>query len=137
MNRRDFLISGTTSAAAFTVGCAPAVPLILLQRRGFPMRIPVSTPQLAEVGGAVRIDPGDGSDAVFLRRMSEDEYQALSMECMHLGCAVRLEGSRFRCPCHGSAYGLDGTVMNGPAKEPLERLSVVVEGNELVIGEGI
>jgi len=134
MKRRDFLIAGTAGVAAVTVGCAPSVPLLLSKSRGFPLRVPLTSPELTRVGGAVRIDPGDGSDAVYLRRVSETGFSALSMECMHLGCSVRVQGGKFRCPCHGSAYDLDGNVLNGPAKESLVRLRVVVEGDEVVVG---
>ena len=36
---------------------------------------------------------------------------ALSSECPHLGCAVNLtaDGKSFLCPCHTSAFDLDGT----------------------------
>ena len=47
---------------------------------------------------------------------------ARSAVCPHLGCIVHwnsLEGT-WDCPCHGSRFGTDGRVLNGPAVVGLE-----------------
>ncbi|MFT7582018.1 MAG: menaquinol-cytochrome c reductase iron-sulfur subunit [Myxococcota bacterium] len=56
--------------------------------------------------------------AVLVRRLSEDvaaagAFEVFSSVCPHLGCAVRYEGGekRFFCPCHGSAFELDGSLV--------------------------
>jgi glycine/D-amino acid oxidase-like deaminating enzyme/nitrite reductase/ring-hydroxylating ferredoxin subunit len=48
---------------------------------------------------------------------------AVSATCTHLGCQVsfnRAERS-WDCPCHGSRFAVDGTVLQGPAVHRLER----------------
>ncbi len=50
---------------------------------------------------------------------------ALTAVCTHRGCLVLAEGPEgFGCPCHDSAYDLQGEVTEGPAKLPLRHLAV-------------
>src|SRR5688572_28599032 len=53
------------------------------------------------------------------------EWVVLSAICTHLKCKIKFNGEkdRFVCPCHGSEFTLDGTVLNKPAKKPLPDFS--------------
>jgi len=53
---------------------------------------------------------------------SEDGFQAYSLACTHLGCTVEEVAEGFLCPCHGSRYDQEGTIIRGPASKPLTRL---------------
>jgi len=48
-----------------------------------------------------------------------------AINCSHLGCSIALNESAktFDCPCHGSRFHLDGTVLHGPAAFPLSHLT--------------
>jgi Rieske Fe-S protein len=61
---------------------------------------------------------------------------AFSPQCPHLGCIYHWEdeSGAFRCPCHASAFGLDGKVLAGPAPRPLDHYDSRVEGGKLLIG---
>ncbi len=61
--------------------------------------------------------------AAWLRRNSEDEFIAFSVNCTHLGCPVRWLPSAglFMCPCHGGVFYEDGRVASGPPPRPLVR----------------
>jgi glycine/D-amino acid oxidase-like deaminating enzyme/nitrite reductase/ring-hydroxylating ferredoxin subunit len=56
-------------------------------------------------------------------RSPEGELFALSPVCTHLGCKVHWNSveTSWDCPCHGSRFGVDGTVIEGPAIAPLQR----------------
>ncbi|MCA9077319.1 MAG: Rieske 2Fe-2S domain-containing protein [Planctomycetaceae bacterium] len=51
---------------------------------------------------------------------------ALASVCTHLGCTPNwLEGEqKFKCPCHGSGFYINGVNFEGPAPRPLERVGL-------------
>jgi len=73
--------------------------------------------------------------AAWLRRASEQEFVAFSVNCAHLGCPVRWlqEARLFMCPCHGGVYYEDGTVAAGPPPHPLQQYPVRVRDGEVEI----
>lgn len=52
-------------------------------------------------------------------------YLAFSRACTHEGVTVQVTGATFTCPSHGSRFDATGQVLNGPATQALNRLSVV------------
>ncbi len=50
---------------------------------------------------------------------------AVSVTCTHLGCTLHWNAAEtsWDCPCHGSRFGYDGTIRNGPAVHDLERIA--------------
>src|SRR6185436_20793524 len=79
-----------------------------------------SVEQLAPGEGAlVRHDGGQ----VAAYRDEQGELHAVSARCTHLGCLVTWNDAErsWDCPCHGSRFAPDGTVLEGPAVHRLER----------------
>ena len=72
--------------------------------------------------------------AVWLRRNSDTDFTAFSVNCTHLGCPVNwLEGAElFMCPCHGGVYYSDGAVAGGPPPRPLFRVPVRLTSDQRV-----
>lgn len=64
--------------------------------------------------GAI-VASGMGKKAVY--RDENGQVEVFSAVCPHLGCIVQWNADEksFDCPCHGSRFGCDGQVLNGPA----------------------
>ncbi len=71
-------------------------------------------------GGIVDLD---GTKVAAFRR-SDGTLAARSATCTHLGCQVAWNAAEttWDCPCHGSRFDPDGTVVAGPAVLPLPPL---------------
>ena len=62
---------------------------------------------------------------------------AISTVCTHLGCIVKATETGFDCPCHGSKFGKDGSVVKGPAPKGLPWLEVKpLGGDKFLVDEG-
>ena len=61
---------------------------------------------------------------------------AFGPRCTHLGCAHHWDDNqaKFVCPCHNSFFDKTGAVLSGPAPRPLDRYTVKIEGNKLLLG---
>ena len=58
----------------------------------------------------------------------QQQIYALKSVCTHLGCTPNwLEAEqKFKCPCHGSGFYMDGINFEGPAPRPLERYAIQI-----------
>ena len=59
---------------------------------------------------------------------------AMTLTCTHAGCnmANGVGGSQIFCSCHGSAFGLSGAVIAGPARQALDHLAVSVDASGVI-----
>ena len=71
-------------------------------------------------GEARVIRDGLGKTGVF--RDDEGSLHAVSLRCTHLGCLLRFNSAErsWDCPCHGSRFDVDGSVLEGPATRALD-----------------
>ncbi|MFE2443097.1 FAD-dependent oxidoreductase [Streptomyces sp. NPDC021218] len=71
-------------------------------------------------GGGAVVRLGGRQRAV--HRDEGGELHTLSACCTHLGCLVRFNDAErtWECPCHGSRFAIDGSVLQGPAVRPLK-----------------
>jgi glycine/D-amino acid oxidase-like deaminating enzyme/nitrite reductase/ring-hydroxylating ferredoxin subunit len=65
-----------------------------------------------------------GSRFVAAYRADDGELRTVNARCTHLGCLVAFNNAEktWDCPCHGSRFGTDGSVIQGPATRPLPPL---------------
>ncbi len=59
----------------------------------------------------------------YVGRDARGLYAILAV-CTHLGCTPHVDAHAFVCPCDGSRFRRDGTVLNGPATRPLGRVLI-------------
>jgi cytochrome b6-f complex iron-sulfur subunit len=61
----------------------------------------------------------------------EGKLVALSNICTHLGCIPTWLPAelKFKCPCHGSGYYMNGVNFEGPAPRPLERYKIMLQAD--------
>lgn len=72
--------------------------------------------------GEARVLP-DGLGKKGVYRAQDGTLHAVSLRCTHLGCLLRFNAAErsWDCPCHGSRFAVDGTVLEGPAVHELTR----------------
>lgn len=90
-------------------------------------------PPLPRWRGRPRLGPQEGAvfhvggRATAVYADAAGEMHALSARCTHMRCVVEFapgpDGAAptWDCPCHGSRFALDGTVIQGPAEKDLAR----------------
>lgn len=92
---------------------------------GEPSRFRVGRPESFPLGTRLPL----GSQRVTVVR-TDSGMAAISNTCTHLGCVVATSEIGFDCPCHGSRFDAEGTVLAGPAPRPLPwfKLSLAPNG---------
>ena len=62
-----------------------------------------------------------GSKPVAIWKSGEGRVHEVSAACTHKGCTVTWNNAErtWDCPCHGSLFAADGSVIHGPARKPL------------------
>src|SRR5712691_3447890 len=149
--RRTFLGWWMASLLTATVVVGGAPILVFLWpappkgQKKAPLKVSLTKPidQLAN-GDAIKFDAptspnsafimadGGGDNAAgdlafggFAVKDNEGKVHVVAINCSHLGCSIALndKDKSFDCPCHGSRFHLDGTVLRGPASAPLSNLT--------------
>jgi glycine/D-amino acid oxidase-like deaminating enzyme/nitrite reductase/ring-hydroxylating ferredoxin subunit len=83
-------------------------------------------------GSIAGVAPGTGEvvkvegEPVAVYRDRAGGVDAVSAVCTHMGCVVAWNAVErtWDCPCHGSRFETNGTVIDGPATRPLEPVDV-------------
>ena len=132
MNRKNFLLllSGTTVAACRHESLRPTATTPALVY----LTADLATELLAV--GDIKADQTRGA---FVQRIAlgnlPSSFLHFSLACTHAGCTVKYETAlaEFHCPCHGSVFAGNGTVLNGPANKPLNKFVLTITNNLLQI----
>jgi Rieske Fe-S protein len=65
-----------------------------------------------------------------------DRIYALTGMCSHKGHTLMRDpdkADQFKCDKHGSLFTLDGSALKGPAKQPLLRLGIRLDGSRRIV----
>jgi len=136
LTRKDFLTLFWGAAGALVLSESVLVGLRFLSPRSAEGEFGGSF----NLGLADQIPPGSVTPVeagrFYLVRLQDGGFLAVYRRCTHLGCAVPYEPAtgQFVCPCHGSAFTMEGEVLNPPAPRPLDlfKLSINETGEILV-----
>jgi cytochrome b6-f complex iron-sulfur subunit len=64
-----------------------------------------------------------------------DKMFVILAKCTHLGCTpnwIETE-NKFKCPCHGSGYDVEGRNFEGPAPRPMDRTSIELDAEGQIV----
>ncbi|GAA2426644.1 Rieske (2Fe-2S) protein [Mycolicibacterium llatzerense] len=83
------------------------------------------------VGGGVVLKEAK----VVVTQPKAGEFKAFTAICTHKQCTVsKVADGTIDCPCHGSKFSaVDGSVVDGPADQPLAPKTVTVAGDTLTV----
>ena len=125
------LAVGLTSEAA-----AAATTAVGVTQVGKKIKLDLSkNKSLAKVGGVVQIDLSDGSSLAVVRTAAGTKgISAISLSCTHNGVTVMQQGNGWVCPAHGSQFGINGKLIQGPARSALQKYPVAVTATSVLIG---
>jgi Rieske Fe-S protein len=117
----------TVTAAAEPIDAIAAAALT-----AEPVRVPLVARSVRDAWSTVTDVP---LGSAWVRRDAAGTIHALSSVCPHLGCAVAYSQphGEFRCPCHDSAFKLDGERRTGPSERGLDPLPLTVEDGRVKI----
>ncbi len=152
-SRRGFLklfvlASSALSAAIISVPVVGALLTPLLRRKKGPDSPFLFAAALADLpaGVPVRVDlvstVVDGWSrsrgvvgAAWVLKQRDGSVSALSTVCPHSGCSINAAADlkAFSCPCHASAFALDGKPTTGPSPRAMDPLEVEVHDKQVFL----
>ena len=148
MNRRAFFVRGAgflSVGTAFLLG----IPLVgsLFNSKSTRKKqfvevadldaLPIEEPKrviFSElVNDAFLVQPATSD--VWVIKHSDSNVTVFSTICPHLGCSYDFqpESRQFLCPCHSSAFSLDGKVLSGPSPRSLDTLPQKIANGKLYL----
>ena len=90
-------------------------------------------PELADVGSGLLFLQASGHKVYVVRTASG--FSAVTATCTHAQCQIVWDAgpARYECPCHGSQFAADGSVLRAPASRPLRLYMTELVGDTLTV----
>ena len=135
IGRRAFVERSVGAVLSMSVlsGCASLVTRTATPVDGTLRLALAHYPELAADGGSLKVIPKGAAEPIYVLALGQRRFAALSPICTHLGCTVEIEQSRLVCPCHGSTYSREGSVLRGPAEEALTSYRVALTAEDVLV----
>ncbi len=126
LSRRAVLRGAAVGGLALPVLAACAADEPALPKDG--VNVPAADVPVG--GGTVLAD-----EKVVVTQPAAGEFRAFSAVCTHQGCPVStIADGTINCPCHGSRFSIeDGSVVHGPADQPLASLTARTDGDQVAV----
>lgn len=138
ISRRGVIASAVgVSAAAALTACTPEVSNLTSSPEP-------ESPQMTEpvaVAKTTDIPVGSGKKfdvngvPILVTQPRAGEFRGFSAVCTHAGFVMsNIANSEIKCDNHGAVYSADdGSVLSGPAPRALGKVSVTVEGDDVLV----
>ena len=133
LNRRTFIAGGVGTLLAASAGGLYASVKSLYPTVEYHASMKAEIGPVEDFAGDVLKEVQIGGRKISVMKGDNGLY-ALVRNCTHMGCIPYLDDAagKFRCPCHGSVFTLEGDVEKGPAPVPLYRAAITVNHRGLV-----
>lgn len=141
MSRRRFLVHLALAWATFAAAMGGALTALF----AFMIpRVDFTKVEVFKVGPPGNFPPNTVDESFKASRLiwivnDGSKIVAISTVCTHLGCTPNwMENERkFKCPCHGSGFTIQGINFEGPAPVPLRRYEVsLADDGQIVVNKG-
>jgi cytochrome b6-f complex iron-sulfur subunit len=122
LNRRDFLTLVARGSLALGGLFGLGILLRFLGYQGNEVQ-----PTQFDLGSVANFPMGSRTSIAEARAVvlhTSEGFTAISLVCPHLGCTVIVNEDGFACPCHGSHFHADGSLLSGPADQQLSFLRI-------------
>lgn len=137
MERRGFLRASCLGCAGLVVGmgslsltgCA-SLPLVKVENNGRQLEVPLTA--FAEGSHVIVRAPKLPYD-LLVTKLPDGGARSVYLRCTHEDQPLTATATGLHCPSHGSSFGMDGSVEEGPATSPLRTFPVRSEEGRLII----
>jgi len=136
MDRREFIKSSCSLCFALGSGltlaslesCSPAF-IYKTEVRQRKLHVPLSI-----FADKIFVIVSSGLDYnIALKKIGENLFFALRMQCTHEDFNLTSTGDGFHCNLHGSKFNDQGIVTKGPAVKPMIKYNTEVVGDDVII----
>ena len=134
MGRREFFVKAgfTAGALLLTINAAKGMSLV----EDIVVAIDEKSP-LNKIGGSTIVESPAGK--IIIARTGEATFVAFSAKCTHKGGTVEYDAAKkqFECPKHHSKFAAtDGSVLDGPADDPLPKYAAKGSATSVTVSTG-